>query len=107
MNTQFEIKFDFPLDHSSYTIALKANVQFHPLESYYRVDSFLFEETDQSKSLSSLLPGIEIKYIKTDKKGIWVHKDSERESSLSSAIGKAIEKVANLLINPLLHDTVK
>lgn len=88
----FEIKFDFPLDHSPYTLALKARVRLHASESYYVVDSFLFEKTNQSKSLHSILPDIEIKYLKTATKGMWVHKDSERESQLSQTIGKAIEK---------------
>jgi hypothetical protein len=56
------------------------------------VDSFFLEKTTQPGSLISILPDIEIKYLKTAKKGIWVHKDSERESVLSRAIGKAIEK---------------
>src|SRR5688572_6563157 len=94
MDMPFEIKFDFPLDHSPYTITLKARVQLHASKTYYVVDSFLIEKTNQSKSISSILPDIEIKYLKTAAKGIWVHKDSERESQLSQTIGKAIEKVA-------------
>ena len=94
MDIPFEIKFDFPLDHSPYTIALKARVCLHASETYYVVDSFLFEKTNQPKSHSSILPDIEIKYLKTAEKGIWVHKDSERESLLSRTIGQAIEKSA-------------
>jgi hypothetical protein len=92
MDVPFEIKFDFPLEYSSYTILLKARVQLHSSETYYLVDSFFFDKTSQPGSLISILPDIEIQYLKTAKKGIWVHKDSERESVLSRAIGKAIEK---------------
>jgi hypothetical protein len=74
-------------------------VRLHVSETYYIVDSFLFEKNNQSQSLSSILPGIEIKYLKAAKKGIWVHRDSERESQLSQTIGQAIEKVANFRID--------
>jgi len=90
MHMPFEIKFDFPLDHSSYIIALKARV--HRCDTYYMIDSFLFETTNHPEPLISILPGIEIKYLKTAKRRTWVHKDSERESFLSRAIGTAIEK---------------
>ena len=95
MDRSFEIIFDFPLENSAYTIALKATVQLHHSEPYYVIDSFSFDETSlpkSMKSLDSLLPPIELKYIKTFKKGKWVHKDSERESLLSREIGTAIEK---------------
>jgi hypothetical protein len=95
VDKSFEILFDFPLENSSYSIALKAIVQLHHSEPYYVIDSFSFDETSlpkSIKSLDSLLPPIELKYIKTPKKEKWVHKDSERESALSRAIGKAIEK---------------
>lgn len=95
MDRPFEIIFDFPLENSSYTITLKAIAQLHHSEPYYVIDSFSFDETSlprSLKSLDSLIPPIELKYIKTSKKGKWVHKDSERESELGRAIGKAIEK---------------
>jgi len=50
MDMPFEIKFDFPLDHSCYTIALKAKVKLHPSKTYYIVDSFFFATTEQSGS---------------------------------------------------------
>ncbi|HKO81428.1 MAG TPA: hypothetical protein VJU78_13575 [Chitinophagaceae bacterium] len=103
MDKPFEIRFDFPLEHSSYSVALKARVQVHSSQDYYAVDSFFFETTNQSKEIISILPGVEIKYLKTDKKGTWVHKDSERESLLSRAIGEAIEKV-HLPKNNLLYE---
>lgn len=93
MDKPFEIKFDFPLEHSTYTVPLKAIAELHHSEPYYVVDFFTFGDKEPSKRAVSLLPSIEIKYMKKNGKGgIWVHKDSERESLLSRAIGKAIEK---------------
>jgi hypothetical protein len=96
MYRPFEIKFDFPLEHSPQAIPLKAKVQLHPSDAYYLVDSFFFDKTNQPGSLISILPDIEIKYLKTAGKGIWVHKDSELESVLSRAIGNAIEKIRKI-----------
>ena len=91
MDNTFEITFDFPISHSSFTIPLKATVQPHHSEPSYVVDSFFFENRNRSESALSL-PGIDIKYLKAGNMGSWVHKSSERESLLSQAIGKAIEK---------------
>jgi hypothetical protein len=88
MNKSFEIRFNFPLEHSYYTIPLKASVEVHHSEIYYVVDRFHF---DGHKPSLSLLPTVQIKYLKKEGKESWVHKDSERESALSQAIGKAIE----------------
>jgi hypothetical protein len=92
MDKPFEIKFDFPLEHSNYTIPLRAVAELHHSDPYYVIDAFNFVSQDPSKQTISLLPPIEIKYLRRGSKaGAWVHKDSERESLLSRAIGKAIE----------------
>ena len=88
MNRPFEIRFDFPLDHSSDTIVLKAMVSIDRSPNSYIIDSFLFADANRVKASTSVLPRVEIKYLPP---GRWVHKDSERESALSQAIGKAIE----------------
>ena len=41
----------------------------------------------------SLLPDQEIKRIKRNGSYVWVHKDSDRESDLSIAIGTGIENL--------------
>jgi len=92
MDKPLDITFDFPVAHSSFTIPLKATAQLHHSEPYYVVDSFVFERRDETFSQLSLLPRIEIKYLKCGNTGSWVHTSSERESLLSQAIGKAIEK---------------
>jgi hypothetical protein len=63
------------------------------------VDSFFFATTEHSGALNSILPALELKYLKTTEKETWVHNDSERESLLSLAIGKAIEKTGKFRIN--------
>lgn len=90
MEKQFKIHFNFPLQHSLHTIALQASVTLHHSEPYYVVEAFRFAGVD--KDQRSLLPAIQLKNVKIgDGISIWVHKDSERESELSIAIGKAIE----------------
>ncbi|HLG41489.1 MAG TPA: hypothetical protein VI461_17545 [Chitinophagaceae bacterium] len=91
MRQLFEIRFDFPLAYSDLTIALKAIAEIHNSETYYRVDNFHFEASKSGKNGLSILPVQEIKQARRGESRIWVHKDSERESLLSIAIGKAIE----------------
>ena len=92
MDKPFEISFDFPVAHANFTIPLKATAQLHHSEPYYVIDYFLFEKQDAAPTQLSLLPRVEIKYIKDENRGTWVHTNSGRESLLSQAIGKAIEK---------------
>ena len=90
MEKQFKIHFNFPLEHSAHTIALQASVTLHHSEPYYVVEAFRFANADNSQR--SVLPVMQLKKIEIGEgKTIWVHKDSERESELSIAIGKAIE----------------
>ena len=96
MSKPFEIKFNFPLEHSLHTIPLKATVELHHSEPYYVVDGFHFDGHKPSRATLSLLPGVQLQYKKIAGKGAWVHKDSERESALSQAIGKAIEESGNM-----------
>jgi hypothetical protein len=91
MGKPFEINFNFPLEHSLHTIPLKARVEVHHSETYYSIDSFHFDGHKSAKPSLSLLPTVQIKYVNAGGRGAWVHKDSERESALSQAIGKAIE----------------
>jgi hypothetical protein len=88
----FNIKFDFPINNSDVVIGLNAKVELHHSDPYYVVHSFSIPGSKQSPSVS-VLPPQEIKYMKGW--GRWVHKDSERESLLSIAIGRAIEASGN------------
>lgn len=92
MDQPFEIKFDFALAHSDWIIPLKATAEPHHSELYYVVDHFRFAGTIPAKNDLSVIPPQEIKEVIHGSSKVWVHKDSERESLLSLAIGKAIEK---------------
>jgi hypothetical protein len=87
-----EIKFDFPLAHSNLIVSLKATAELHHSDPYYIVDGFRFVGAEPRKREPSVLPAQEIKQIKRSGVRVWVHRDSERESLLSLALGRAIEK---------------
>ena len=91
----FTIKFNFPLDDSSIIIKLEAKVTVHHSKTYYRINGFSYSH-QQGENEVSLLPEQEI--IMEEVNGVkrWVHKDSERETQLSNAIGKAIEEELGL-----------
>jgi hypothetical protein len=94
MDKPFDIQFDFPVEQSGFTVALKAIAQLHHSEPYYVVHSFHLADSRAVRPLPpiSILPAQEIKYLSKGDTGSWVHKDSERESMLSLALGKAIEE---------------
>ncbi len=93
MKQRFEIYFDFVIAHSDFVIPLKATAELHHSVPYYVVDNFDLVDTERLGNTPSIIPAQEIKLIKRDSKDVWVHKESERESLLSIAIGKAIESV--------------
>ena len=92
MNSSLEIRFEFPLAHSDLTISLSATVTVHHSEVYYVVDDFRFAGANYRQRELSLLPVQEIKKVRRGDAEIWVHKESQRESQLSIALGRAIEK---------------
>ena len=100
----FEIKFDFPVASSDFKISLNATVELHHSEPYYRVQNFSLTDSEKHKERHSVLPDQEIKRIKRNGSYVWVHKDSERESDLSIAIGAGIE---NKLSNQEIHNQQK
>ena len=89
----FEIKFDFPVASSNLKISLNATAELHHSEPYYKVRSFSLTNGEKNNDYYSLLPDQEIKRIKRNGSYVWVHKDSERESDLSIAIGTGIESL--------------
>lgn len=93
MEKPFEIKFDFPLAHSDLSISLKATAEIHHSDPYFVIDNFHFASAKPSRTEPSVLPTQEIKQIRRNGSMVWVHCDSERESLLSLALGKAIEQV--------------
>jgi len=89
----FEIKFDFPVASSNLKISLKATAELHHSEPYYLVHNFYLSDNEKNKIHHSILPDQEIKRIERNGLYTWVHKDSERESELSIAIGLGIESM--------------
>lgn len=92
MKRAFEIRFDFPLAHSDLIFSLTAVAEIHHSEPYYSVDHFHFAGAHPAGNDISILPAQEIKQITRGNTRVWVHKDSERESMLSLAMGKAIDE---------------
>jgi|GEM_PF-1137498 len=88
----FEINFDFPVASSNLKISLRATAELHHSEPHYLVRDFYLTDGEH-KTRHSVLPEQLIRRIKSGSKHAWVHKDSEKESELSIAIGKGIESV--------------
>jgi hypothetical protein len=92
----FEIKFDFPVASSNLKICLTAIAEIHHSEPYYLVHDFYLTDRKKNNDHHSVLPEQQIKRIKRNGLHVWVHKDSEKESHLSMAIGAGIEnKLSN------------
>ena len=85
----FEIKFDFPVASSDLKISLKATAELHHSEPYYLVRNFQLDNSNTDNH--SVLPEQEIKRVNRNDSFVWVHRDSEKESDLSIAIGTGIE----------------
>ncbi len=88
----FDINFDFPVASSNLKISLTATAELHHSEPYYVVHDFYLADNDKLNKYHSVLPIQEVKRMKRDGSYTWVHKDSEKTSELSIAIGQGIEK---------------
>jgi hypothetical protein len=95
MKQPFEIIFDFPLADPDFIISLKATAELHHSEPYWVIDNFHSANKSPKEHYSSILPRQEIKLVENGSCRSWVHKDSERETVLSVALGKAIEDALN------------
>ena len=87
----FEIKFDFPVASSDLKISLNATAELHHSEPYYLVHNFYLMDSQKNKDHHSILPDQQIRRVKRNGSYVWIHKDSEKESELSIAIGAGIE----------------
>ena len=88
----FEIKFDFPVASSDLKISLNATVELHHSEPYYLVHNFYLTDGKKNTDHHSVLPDQQIRRVKRNGSYVWIHKDSEKESELSIAIGVGIER---------------
>jgi hypothetical protein len=85
MIKSFIINFQFPYPSKDGYIEMSADVAKHLSETYY-VNNF---RLGPHISIDDILPPIAIKKIS----GIWVHKDTNKETQLSLHVGMAIDKV--------------
>ena len=88
-----EVKFDFPVASSNLKISLNATAELHHSEPYFVVHDFYLSNNKNQGNHHSILPDQEIKRINRDGSFVWVHKDSEKESELSLAIGAGLERI--------------
>ena len=96
----FEIKFDFPVASSDLKISLNATAELHHSEPYYLVHNFYLKDNKKNEDHHSVLPDQQIRRVKRNGSYVWVHRDSEKESELSIAIGAGIEsKLSDKEIN--------
>ena len=87
----FEINFDFPVASSNLKISLNATAELHHSEPYFEVHDFYLANNKKDNEHHSILPAQQVKRMGNDGSYLWVHKDSEKSSELSIAIGKGIE----------------
>ena len=88
-----EVKFDFPVASSNLKISLNATAKLHHSEPYFVVHNFYLGDIKNDQTRHSILPDQEIKRIKREGSFVWVHRDSEKESELSLAIGAGLERI--------------
>lgn len=88
MNNTFVIEFDFPLEYTSIIIRLQAMAEQTDTSSY-RVHSFRHPSAPANSA--HLLPDQRVICSEQNGYKSWVHLDSEKETALSMAIGRAID----------------
>lgn len=91
----FEITFNYPLSNDL-QIRLNALVELHHSDPFYIISGFHLR---QHNSQRPLLPDIKIQALQTPDGVSWVHADSQQESLLSDAAGKAIEALGDIEIS--------
>ena len=83
IRSNYNIAFNFRVDHTDLNIPLTAEVELHASNTYYVIKNFKTVPGQQR----SVLPDLSIKKVK----GRWVHCDSEKDTNLSIEVGKAID----------------
>ena len=81
-NVNYPIRFSFAVDAAKIRFTLEAEVEEHHSQTYYIVSNFRIPGHGDRV----VLPPIIIQ----NEDGIWVHKDSEKATELSAAVGEAI-----------------
>jgi hypothetical protein len=81
---KFAITFDYQLENSSVTLPLIAVVELYQVKPYYLVNGI----SVLNRPGGSVLPDMKIRRLE----GKWVHRDSDKESTLSAIAGAAIDE---------------
>ncbi|HET6995805.1 MAG TPA: hypothetical protein VFI06_12525 [Chitinophagaceae bacterium] len=92
MKQPFEIEFDFPLAGSDLVLSFKATATLHHSDPFYVVEDFHNAAIRPGGHDPSIFPEQEIMKVDNSSSSTWIHRDSGRESLLSKAIGKGIER---------------
>lgn len=78
---------------SNLKLSLNATAELYHSEPHFSVHDFYRPARTKNKGHHSVLHEQGIKRIKRNDSDVWVHKDSGKESELSLAIGKGIERI--------------
>jgi hypothetical protein len=84
MSNALDIDFVYPLQDSNLTVRIKARVTLHHREAYYSIGDFFIEGRTEQVAL----PVLEIMLVN----GLWLHRESGKETAVSASIGGAIER---------------
>ncbi|CAN5774005.1 hypothetical protein BH10BAC2_BH10BAC2_39760 [soil metagenome] len=87
----FEVQFSYLIEDLS--LQLSAEIELHHSVPHYLVTNIHLRNASRNVPL---VADISIKAILTEEGLNWVHTDSERETILSTLIGKEIEKTSML-----------
>ncbi len=94
MENRLTISFNYQLEECNKHIRLEAVAELIASAFLFRIHSFRrqYDTPVIKETPSFILPPIEIRRVEKEGKQLWIHSDSEKESQLSSIIGKAIEE---------------
>jgi hypothetical protein len=91
-DNSFSVDFDYALSENI-TLTLTAHVELHHSEPHYVITELHLKK---NRNGTPLMSDIRIMAVR-EKEGIsWVHTDSQKETLLSVAVGKAIETTGNV-----------
>jgi len=79
----YTIAFTYLLENGKIKVDLIADVEEHHSDIWYHVKNF----RTVNSGVRHVLPDVQLK----KHKGLWVHKDSEKETDLSRAIGAVLD----------------
>jgi hypothetical protein len=87
---KFAITFDYQLENSSVILQLIAVVELYHIQPYYLVNGI----SVVNRPGGAVLPDMKIRRLD----GKWVHRDSDKESTLSAIAGAAIDEYEKKMI---------